>query len=631
MNAKVLETICCPSGAPNDGVGSAAERVAAIASYAIDDIAAQPEFDDLVSLTARICAAPYAAITFLDEQCQHVKFAHGVEPGQTPLSVSFCNHALDGEDIFTVPDARADSRFAANPLVVGPPHIRFYAGHRILAFDGTPIGALCVFDSVARPAGLDHTQRMALKVLTAQVESLLELRRSVLDRQTQLAAQSALARRLRHVADHDALTGLPQRRLFTKRVIQAARDAQRGGGRVAMMLVDVDHFKQINDSLGHDTGDAMLRRFAARLRAAVRSSDTVARLGGDEFGVLLGNIQHEQEIESLAASLNARLQEPIRHRGRMLECRASIGVACFPDHANSVSDLAKCCDLALAEAKRTRGGVQTFCHWMGAEFERETKVLAVVRNGLSEDRFVPHYQPKIDLRTGRIVGFESLLRFETAGEQPQLPENFIQAFSDRELAPALSMRMITAVLDDLRGWQERGLPVGRLAINTGAMDFCGDDFAEKLLEQIAMRDLDPSTIEVEVTEGVFLGRGTHHVQRALSVLNRHGVRIALDDFGTGYASLTHLRQFKVDTLKIDRSFIAGIGSNSDDTAIVRALISLGTSLGIETVAEGLENEQQAAFARSAGCDLGQGYLFGAAQPARIVPEMLGRSAPKRAA
>ena len=397
------------------------------------------------------------------------------------------------------------------------------------------------------------------------------------------------------------------------------------------MLVDVDHFKQINDSLGHDTGDAMLCAFADRLRAVLRKNDTVARLGGDEFGIVLPGIRREDQIAGMVQSLNTRLHEPIEHNGRLIDCRASIGVAIYPDDSTTAERLIKCSDLALAEAKRSRGCAKTFCSSMADEFERDARMLAVAREGVEEQRIVAHYQPKIDLQTGALVGFEALVRCDRIGHAPILPEMFALAFADRELAAAISEQMMASVLDDVRRWGDRGLGFGHIAINACAADFQADDFGERLLDGIDMRRLNPGMIELEVTEGVFLGRGAHHVARALSLLSLRGVRIALDDFGTGYASLTHLKQFPVDVLKIDRSFVAGIGKNPDDTAIVRALIGLGNSLGIETVAEGIETAAQARFVKAQGCDVGQGFLYSAAQSATHVPALIARFAARKVA
>lgn len=603
----------------------------AIDRYNILDSAPEPEFDNIALLAARFCDTASATISFIDGDRQWFKATCGLELRQTPIAQSFCVHAIDSGAPFVVTDASIDPRFAANPLVSGAPHVRFYAGTRIVAVDGTPIASLCVFDPVPRPQGLTRAQQETLHVLAEQVRSLLELRWLVTDRQSQLAAQSALSKKLQHVAAHDELTGLPHRGVFQKRLIAAMKSAKSNGTRVALMLVDVDHFKQINDSLGHDVGDALLCGFATRLRTVLRSGDTVARLGGDEFGVVLPAIQHDEDIATLVRSLNHRLQEPLEHKGRMVECHASIGLAFYPDHAAAAEQLTKCADLALATAKVARGCAVTFSPTMSDEFERETKMLAIARDGIAGHRIIPHYQPKIALGSGVLVGFEALVRCEQIGGTPMLPEMFARAFADRQLAAAISRQMLNKVLDDMRGWMNRGVAFGHVAINTCAADFHADDFAERLLAGIDERGLPVSVIEVEVTEGVFLGRGAHHVARALTMLAERGVRIALDDFGTGYASLIHLKQFPVDVLKIDRSFVSGIGRNPDDTAIVRALIGLGNSLGIETVAEGIETCAQAEFVRLHGCDVGQGFLFSPAQAPDHVPALIARFADRAAA
>lgn len=605
---------------------SRSSRREAISHYRILDTAPEADFDNIANLAANIFGTQSAAISFIDDHRQWFKARCGLELAETPIATSFCAHAIEEATIFLVRDASLDPRFSRNPLVTGMPKLRFYAGMRILATDGTPIAALCVFDPEPRPLGLTELERTALQALAAQVETILELRRMVQERQSQAEAQAELAQKMHHVANHDALTGLPHRRLFNRRLAAAMRDARKNDTRVALLMVDVDHFKQINDSLGHDAGDALLCRFATRLLSVVRKSDTVARLGGDEFGVLLTNIDRDAEIKQVVSSLNSALHKPITHRARMIDCRASIGLAIFPDHAATSASLMKCADLALAEAKRSRGCTETFCRSMDDDFERETQMLSIARKGVAEGLIIAHYQPKINLHSGALVGFEALVRCSRPDKAPILPEAFAVAFRDRELAVAISRQMHQRIFDDMKTWSDQGLPFGHVAINTGAADFLANDFAEVLLARLEQRGLSPSMIELEVTEDVFLGRGSHHVARALSVLSEAGVRIALDDFGTGYASLTHLKKFKVDVLKIDRSFVSGIGKNLDDTVIVRTLIGLGNSLGIETVAEGIETEGQAEFAKAQGCDMGQGFLFGPAQPPESLPAILSQYA-----
>lgn len=606
-------------------------RRVAIRRYQILDTEPERDFDNIAMLAARILGTQSAAISFIDDHRQWFKARCGLDVGETPVAVSFCAHTIEADAIFVIKDTSVDPRFSANPLVTAAPNVRFYAGMRILAVDGTPIAALCVFDPESRPQGLTEVEQTTLQVLASQVEALLELRRLVIERQAQVIAQSVLSDKLRHLAEHDVLTGLPHRGLFHKRLKRAIRKAKQNNTRVALMLIDVDHFKQVNNSLGHDVGDALLCRFADRLHTAIRKTDIVARLGGDEFGILLSGIGRDEEIAALVGSLNDRLHEPFEHRDRMIDCRASIGLAIFPDHATTAETLSKCADLALAEAKRSRGCAEIFSQSLHDDLKRETQMLSVAREGLASGRIVAHYQPKIDLNSGGLVGFEALVRCSSVGSAPILPEGFSQAFMDRELSVAISQQMLARVLDDIRSWVDRGLTFGHVAINSGAADFYADDFAESLLAAIEMRGLLPGMIELEVTEGVFLGRGAHHVARALSVLSKAGVRIALDDFGTGFASLTHLKQFRVDVLKIDRSFVDGIGKNIDDTAIVRAIISLGKSLGIDTIAEGIETQVQADFVRSYGCDVGQGFLYSPAEPPQRVPAIIAEYIRKAAA
>ena len=403
---------------------------------------------------------------------------------------------------------------------------------------------------------------------------------------------------------------------------EAIQIAEQSGVGVAMFLIDVDHFKQINDSLGHDAGDAVLCSFASRLRDVVRSGDTVARLGGDEFGIVLTSVRTGSQVEKAVASLNRRLREKLEHNGRLIDCRASIGVALYPDQAATVESLIKCADLALGVAKAKRGCAVVFHPDMETDFEREINMKVLARAAIAQDRVFPHYQPKVDLQTGELSGFEALLRWEQVGGDLGLPHMISPAFLDTELAMAIGERMMVRVLNNIQGWVKAGVDFEKIALNTCSGDFAADDFAERLLTQLEVRGLSPNRIEVEVTESVFLGRGSHHVLRALTKLSDAGVCIALDDFGTGFASLTHLKKFPVNVLKIDQTFVAGLGKSIDDAAIVRALIGLGSSLGMDTVAEGIETKEQAAFVRTYGCTTAQGYLFGAACPAKDVPQVV---------
>ncbi len=613
-----------PNLSPSERAAEIAKRCEAIQKYDILDSPTEPEFDEIARLAAAICQTSFAAISFICEERQWFKSEVGLGLQQTPISASFCAYAIMQPDIFIVTDASRHPLFAANPLVTGEPGLRFYAGIPLQAADGTPIATLCVLDSVARPSGLNQVQQLTLRVLARQVEAQLELRRSIKERDTRAAEQKTAAMALQWIATHDSLTHVGNRTLFHSELAKALGNAKRDGSSVAVILIDVDHFKQINDSLGHDAGDAVLCSFASRLRDVVREGDTVARLGGDEFGIVLTSSKARKHLATIVESLNMRLREKLEFNGRLIECRASIGVAVYGDDAHTAEGLIKCGDLALGVAKAKRGCAVNFHPDMETDFEREINMTALARSAIAEDRVFPYYQPKIDLRTGELTGFEALLRWDQVTGSLGLPHMIAPAFLDTELALVIGDRMMNRVLDDMQAWVAADLNFGQVALNTCSGDFAANDFAERLIKAMEIRGLSPSLVEIEVTENVFLDRGSHYVLRALNLLAETGVKIALDDFGTGFASLTHLKKFPVHVLKIDQTFVSGLGKSSDDAAIVRALIGLGSSLGMDTVAEGIETHEQAAFVRACGCTLGQGYLYGNARPASDIAGLVAR-------
>jgi diguanylate cyclase (GGDEF)-like protein/PAS domain S-box-containing protein len=439
--------------------------------------------------------------------------------------------------------------------------------------------------------------------------------------------------RVRWIANHDPLTGLPNRLLFQERLDEiSAGGGGNGGGGFALLLLDVDDFKRVNDSLGHDAGDALLCAFGERLRAATRADDFVARLGGDEFAVILNGVTCADEVASAGHAILHALREPHIHAGRILDCNASIGASLFPSHGKGRTELLKHADIALYVAKASwRGNLRIFDGDMRSEMQNRMSMLGVARQALRDDLIVPFYQPKIDLVSGEVAGFEALLRWRHHRRGIQKPDTIAAAFEDLSTAAAISDRMVEKVIADMRGWLDRGLAFGHVAINSAAAEFRKGDFAERLLERLHQANIPAERLQLEVTETVFLGRGADYVERALKTLSQAGVQIALDDFGTGYASLSHLKQFPVDVLKIDRSFVAELGENADAAAIIRAVINLGHSLEIEVVAEGIETAHQATRLTNKGCRYGQGHLYSPAVRAAEVPGLIARFARARAA
>jgi diguanylate cyclase (GGDEF)-like protein/PAS domain S-box-containing protein len=431
--------------------------------------------------------------------------------------------------------------------------------------------------------------------------------------------------RVRWTASHDPLTRLANRSLFQEKLDEAIRGAVAEGSAVGLLLLDMDHFKQVNDTLGHDAGDKLLTLFAEQLRAVVRANDTVARLGGDEFAIVMPDIYTEQSLIQLSRSIQERLRQPFVHEGRLLDCRVSIGGSVFPRHGRTSEELLKNADVALYAAKAGgRGMLSLFEPRMRDDVRRRSSMIQLARNAIRDDRIVPYYQPKLDLATRSIVGFEALLRWRTPQGRIGLPASLEAAFEDLELAAAISDRMIERVIADMRGWLDRGIDFRSIAVNAAAAEFRRDNFAERVLDQLGRAEIPTRCFQLEVTETVFLGRGAEYVHRALALLSMRGVKIALDDFGTGYASLRHLKQFPVDIIKIDQSFVRDMDVDPGDEAIVSAVINLGRSLGIKVVAEGIENENQEHRLLELRCDTGQGFLFSRAVAASRVPGLVAR-------
>ncbi|MXQ13602.1 bifunctional diguanylate cyclase/phosphodiesterase [Microvirga makkahensis] len=426
--------------------------------------------------------------------------------------------------------------------------------------------------------------------------------------------------RLRWAAYHDPLTGLPNRRLFQERLQQALDQAAAAHRRVGLLIIDLDDFKQINDRFGHDAGDAVLKAFAQRLQSVASDPDDVARLGGDEFAIILPDVASEADVARVASDVIAQASKPLSGSNIGRDYRASVGGAISSDLGTEPDELLKQADLALYSGKAAGPGLfRMFKPAIREEMQQTTSALRLAQKALELDWIIPFYQPKITLGTDAIAGFEALLRWHHPRLGPQPPSALASAFDDPRLGVAIGERMLALVLRDLRSWLDAGLDVGTIAINASASEFLSGDYAERVLHQLRLAGLPASRLEIEVTETVLVGREATYVEHALQTLNAAGMKIALDDFGTGYASLTHLKKFPVDVLKLDRSFIGSLEKESSNAAIVKAVLDLGRSLDITVIAEGIETSAQAAFLREQGCDLGQGYFFGRPIAADAVP------------
>jgi diguanylate cyclase (GGDEF)-like protein/PAS domain S-box-containing protein len=426
-------------------------------------------------------------------------------------------------------------------------------------------------------------------------------------------------------ANHDALTSLPNRNLFQRRLETALTAAKQSGTSVSLLLIDLDDFKDINDTLGHDAGDALLQETARRLSAMVRGCDTVARIGGDEFAVLVVDPLKLENATRLGTLIADMLRQPFTYQKRTLVSRVSIGIAAFPDHDGMPAELVKDADIAMYQAKsRGRNRVITYSPEMRRIIEQRVSLGRGMREAIANDEIIPFYQPKVSLSTGEIVGLEALARWQHPTEGILTPSFFGAVFEDHEIAASIGKLLTSKIAADVRQWLDDDLPFGRIALNLSPAEFGQTGLVDNMLRTLDWLRVPPTYFEVEVTETVLLGRNSNNVASALTQFREHGVQIALDDFGTGYASLTHLKQFPVDHIKIDRSFVRDLEQDPDDEAIIAAVISLGRSLQLQVTAEGVETHGQARRLRELGCDHAQGYLYAKPMAASQIPDLLTR-------
>lgn len=440
--------------------------------------------------------------------------------------------------------------------------------------------------------------------------------------------------RLTQLAHTDALTGLSNRSSFNHALGNLFADLERTGTGFSMLLVDLDRFKNINDGLGHPARDAVLRHVARALQRTFRSSDIAARLGGDEFAVLLPGMADAAALATIANRVVEAIAAEIPFDGRTLQATASIGGAVVPSHASDEASLMRVVDLALYTAKSSRNAAVIFDEAaLARRLEQDQLSLALV---LAADRneFVVHYQPKIDLATGAHLGFEALVRWQ----HPELgllpPGRFLPLMEGTQLIRGMTRAVVATVGRDLYAWKKAGLVPGTVSINLPEVLLVSEEGHDLLAEAIRKNGLEWKDFAVEITEDVFLNRSAHQILDTVVRFREHGLSVSLDDFGTGFASLVHLRDFPFDELKIDRSFIFGIGKDARSEQIIRAMIDLSRNLGKRCVAEGIETEAQRRFLLEAGCEVGQGYLFAKPEPAALAGDRLpkrSRSAVRRVA
>jgi diguanylate cyclase (GGDEF)-like protein len=407
-----------------------------------------------------------------------------------------------------------------------------------------------------------------------------------------------------HRATHDLLTGLPNRVLFADRIEQALKLAERERRSVAVLFLDLDHFKEINDTLGHHHGDLLLRTLGPRLQEVLRDSDTIARLGGDEFGILLPDATPAQ-ASHVAGKVLTAFKRPLRAEGLTLQVGASIGIASCPTHGHDVKTLLQHADAAMFAAKENRNGYEVYNGDRDTQSTERVMLASDLRNAVESGEFLLEYQPLVDIRTQRVVGVEALARWMHDQRGAVSPAEFIPIAEQIGVIKPLTMRLMRQALAECQTWHTQGAHLV-LAVNVSARHLMSRDFVAEIEDLLQESEVSPSSIKLEITETTIMADPLHaeDVVRALSAL---GVRVAIDDFGTGYSSLAYLKRLSVDELKIDRSFVVDMRDSESSAVIVRSMVQLAHNLGLRVVAEGVEDAGTMRALEEIGCDMAQGF------------------------
>jgi diguanylate cyclase (GGDEF)-like protein/PAS domain S-box-containing protein len=505
---------------------------------------------------------------------------------------------LDLSRVFT--DQSGNSEALLRKLRDPNPRIPFQVGQ--LCKNGT------LLNVEIRAHRLDLGARQVLFFSTDDVSVRRKVEAQLLEKQQHLD----------HLAHHDQLTGLPNRLYLAAHLPGAIEEARRTSSIMAVLFLDLDRFKHINDSRGHETGDKLLKAVAQRIRATVRTEDVVVRMGGDEFIVILKDVRSSEQVNETAMRINEALSAPVPVDGRPLVTTVSIGVSLYPRDGANMGELLRHSDTAMYQAKdRGRNNFQLFSPGMDRKLKERMAIETSLRNALARQQLDVHYQPIIDIETNRVMGLESLLRWKVPGQGFIPPDKFIAVAEETGLIVPIGDIVLSRACEDMARWRDSGCKPVPIAVNISAVQLQRSNLPATILRLTQQHGIRPSMLQLELTESAVFERRENRSgesnEDAVSKLRELGVRIAIDDFGTGYSSLSYLKRWRVDYLKIDRSFIRDLVTDASDLAIVSAIIAMARHLNIQVVAEGIEGWQQLEVVRQLGCGLAQGFLF--AKPA----------------
>jgi diguanylate cyclase (GGDEF)-like protein len=465
--------------------------------------------------------------------------------------------------------------------------------------------------------------KQANELLEAQVTQRTSELKSANDKlRLDLEERKRVELSIRHMAHHDALTGLPNRTLFRDRLTHAMAQADRYHQKLAVLFLDLDRFKAINDTLGHNVGDQLLKIAAERLRSCVRDCDTVARLGGDEFTVIVDDIMEVQDAAVVAQKILDTLSQPFNLHGHEVFISVSVGITLYPTDDESADNLLRNADSAMYRAKEYgRNNYQFYVADMNVKARARLMLESSLRRALDRGEFTLYYQPRVDLFSGRVIGAEALLRWRHPEMGLVPPVEFIPILEETGMIIPVGDWVLRQASQQNRAWQDMGLPPIRMAVNLSVRQFIQKDLAESVLRILEQVGLSPEYMELEITEDLLLEHNQTNII-TLTKLRNQGIHISIDDFGTGYSSLSYLKRLPIDTLKIDQSFVRDIDTDPDNKAIASAIIAMANSLHLNVLAEGVETDEQLAFLRAQGCNEIQGFSFSHPLPAEEFERLL---------
>ncbi|OAF05191.1 diguanylate cyclase [Bradyrhizobium centrolobii] len=503
---------------------------------------------------------------------------------------------------------------------------RVSAFHAIVRGDGARSGAAFPLIAHDQPVGVMIYMSTEMNTFTSEfVELLQRLADNVsfaMENFDRADEKNKADERIEYLASHDSLTNLPNRETFNGLLREAIDTAQRHDHRFALLFIDLDRFKVINDSLGHEAGDLLLLEVADRLRKSLRASDVVARLGGDEFVVILDQCGEIDDVQRIATELLTALGQPMELAGHECHTTASIGIAMYPANGADAQTLTKNADMAMYLAKEDgKNGYRFFSKEVKTQSIERLSLESALRRALEREQFALNYQPKVDMETGQITGVEALLRWTHPDLGNVSPAQFIPLAEETGLIVPIGRWVLKEACAQAMVWQRRGLLPLSMAVNLSPRQFADEHLLQDVDEALAASGMSPVLLQLEVTESMMM-RNVGRALKVLDAIQSRGIRLAIDDFGTGYSSMSLMKHFPIDTIKIDRSFVRDLPQDSEDQAIAQAIISMGKALGMTVVAEGVENAEQETFLRTHGCDEMQGFLISKPLPARQMAELL---------